>query len=127
MMFFRVFAGCGLVMGGLLAAPAVAQLDDGFALEAANRAGLLERCSKQGLAKQQDINDALAVLHNRPQLPAAERLKAATDEGLNGVVLAADQYIPLDKLARDQGRSIADMCGIIAASANMAASMIEKS
>ena len=122
--FSRIIACLGLVTSNWLAPSVFAQDYNGYALEAANRSGLLERCAKQGFAKQQDIADALSVLHARPQLPPPDQLKAATDEGVNGIVLAADQHIALNTLARDQGLSIREMCEAIAASANMAASTI---
>jgi len=103
-------------------AAAASPFDD-YALEAANRMGLLEHCSTLGFAKALDVQNARKVLYNRPDMPPEKDWRAAEDEGKRGVLLAAGEHVPLADLADRSHRSIQQMCEGFVASASVAASM----
>jgi hypothetical protein len=96
---------------------------DDYALEAANRMGLLEHCGTLGFATAQDVQNARKVLYNRPDMPPEKDWRAAEDEGKRGVLLAAGEHVPLPNLAGSSHRSIQQMCEGFVASASVAASM----
>lgn len=123
----RPFAASFALASGIsIYACAMAQGVDDFALEAGNRAGILEFCQARGFARTDDIADARAVLNNRPQMPAQGKLADAKAEGKNGRLLAAGQYFDLTGLAADQHMTLAEMCGSIAANAQIAAKLVRQ-
>ncbi|WP_052119867.1 hypothetical protein [Inquilinus limosus] len=98
---------------------------DVYAIEAANRVGVLEYCRSKQFATADNIEHARRVLNNRPQMPAQAELDKAEALGRQGTVLAAGEQHTLAELAQRSNLDIARMCGSIAASSDLAAGMIK--
>lgn len=98
---------------------------DGFALQVANRVGVLRYCQARGLASEADVADARAVLSNDPQKPSADKLAQAEKEGAMGNVLAGDSYIAMASITRQSGFDLKETCDGIVAAAQMAVTMMK--
>ncbi len=127
---WRKRLGAALLPFGLalaVARPMAASMNDNpFALEVANRIGILEHCRNLGFASRADIAFARKVLKTNPDLPPAAHLYAAQSEGRRGQVLAAGERIALRQLAADSHQTLRQMCQGVAASARAGAVMAQK-